>query len=97
MVRWGNWKYIYYPGHAPQLFNLKHDSDEMCDLVPSAPDQPAAEAALIEGERRLRKICNPEEVNAAAFADQKRKIDALGGEEACLNAYVFNHTPAPEA
>ena len=97
MVRWGNWKYIHYPGHAPQLFNLKHDEDEMCDLAPSAPDQPAAEAALAEGERRLRKICDPEAVNMAAFADQKRKIEALGGEEACLNAYIFNHTPAPKA
>lgn len=29
------------------------------------------------------------------FADQKRRIAELGGEDACLNAYVFNHTPTP--
>ena len=95
MVRWGDWKYIHYPGYAPQLFNLRHDPHEMVDLTPSAPDQPTAEAALAEGEKRLRLICDPDETNQRAFSDQEAKIEALGGEEACLNGYVFNHTPVP--
>ena len=52
--------------------------------------------ALAEGEARLRAICSPEEVNARAFSDQARKIAALGGEEACLANYNFNHTPVPD-
>ena len=52
-------------------------------------------SALVEGGMRLNTICDPEAVNALCFADQKRRIAELGGEEACLNAYVFNHTPTP--
>lgn len=56
-------------------------------------NDPKIRAALMEGERRSREICNPDDVNTRAFADQRRKIKELAGEEACLNAYVLNHTP----
>ena len=58
-------------------------------------DNPDVQAALAEGERRLRAICDPEAVNAQCFADQRARIAELGGEQACLEAYVFNHTPTP--
>ena len=93
MVRWQCWKYIHYVGHPPQLFDLEADPQEMRDL--SASPDPHAQNALAEGERRLRAICDPEAVNAACFADQRRRIAALGGEEACRTAYLFNHTPTP--
>jgi len=32
MIRTKTWKYIYYDGFTPQLFNLKEDPDEMHDL-----------------------------------------------------------------
>jgi len=96
MIRWQGWKYIYYVGARPQLFNLQDDPDELEDLASSAPDAPAVIKALAEGEARLRAICSPEEVNARAFSDQARKIAALGGEEACLANYNFNHTPVPD-
>jgi arylsulfatase A-like enzyme len=32
MIRTNTWKYIYYDGFAPQLFNLEEDPDEMNDL-----------------------------------------------------------------
>ena len=51
--------------------------------------------ALQEGERRLREICDPDAVNETCFANQKQRVEQLGGEEACLNAYSFNHTPTP--
>lgn len=91
MVRWGNWKYVHYVGQPPQLFDLGADPQEQVNRA----DDPQAHAALAEGERRLRAICDPDEVNARAFADQHRKIEELGGEEACRTAYVFNHTPTP--
>ena len=56
---------------------------------------PIIEAALKEGENRLRKICDPEKINSQCFADQKRRIKELGGREACMNSYKFNHTPTP--
>lgn len=97
MVRWDDWKYVHYPGHPDQLFDLEADPDELHDLALSTAESPMTSAALAEGQRRLRDICDPEAVNADAFADQKRKIAELGGEEACLNAYTFNFTPAPSA
>ena len=95
MIRWQNWKYIYYVGHPPQLFNLKTDPDELSDLAMMRPNDPSVTQILEEGECRLRKICDPEAVNEKCFADQTAKIRSLGGEEACLNAFRFNHTPTP--
>ncbi|SHJ56785.1 choline-sulfatase [Shimia gijangensis] len=95
MVRWADWKYVHYVGHDPQLFNLASDPDERVNLAVRGLRDPAVRAALVEGDKRLREICDPEAVNARAFADQKRKIAELGGEEACLTAYLFNHTPTP--
>ncbi|WP_343211850.1 sulfatase-like hydrolase/transferase (plasmid) [Aliisedimentitalea scapharcae] len=95
MVRWQNWKYVYYVDHDPQLFNLSVDPDELHNLAIEGVNDPAIRAALTEGQRRLRDICDPEAVNAKCFADQERRIAELGGEEACINAYVFNHTPTP--
>lgn len=95
MVRWQNWKYVHYVGHDPQLFDLASDPDELRNLALERVNDPVILAALAEGEARLRSICNPEIVNAQCFADQERRIAELGGETACANAYVFNHTPTP--
>jgi len=95
MVRWQQWKYVYYVGHPPQLFNMATDPNELCNLAVDGVNVSVVLDALREGERRLRAICDPEVVNDRCFADQKRRIEQLGGEEACLNAYVFNHTPTP--
>jgi choline-sulfatase len=91
MIRWQRWKYIHYCGQPPQLFDLEDDPNELRDLAQDADYAPI----LVEGERRLRQICDPDAVNATAFRDQKAKIEALGGEEACASAYCFNHTPTP--
>ena len=96
MLRWGRWKYVHYVDEAPQLFDLVRDPQELVDLAAFAADDPEIRAALLEGEHRLRLICDPEAVNDRAFADQRRRIAELGGEEACRNSYVFNHTPTPQ-
>lgn len=96
MVRWQRWKYVHYVGHDPQLFDLMEDPDEVFDLVTMRPNQPDTIAALTEGERRLREICDPDAVNAKCFADQKDRIAELGGEDACQTAFRFNHTPTPK-
>lgn len=94
MVRWDDWKYIYYAGLAPQLFNLAADPRELMDLAQIKND-PRVSAALAEGQRRLLEICDPEAVNRQAFADQAKRIEMLGGVEACKTSYLFNHTPTP--
>lgn len=95
MVRWGDWKYVYYVGHPPQLFNMTADPDEVTNLASEGTNDPAFLDVMVEGDRRLRDICDPEQVNAMCFEDQRRRIDELGGRDACINAYVFNHTPTP--
>ena len=95
MVRWERWKLVYYVGHPPQLFDLVEDPHELNNLAKPGVNSIKVQKAIMEGERRLREICDPEEVNARCFADQKRRIEELGGEEACRNAFVFNHTPTP--
>lgn len=89
----GDWKYVRYVGLPSQLFNLANDPDERRDLADA--NAPEVQAALSEGERRLREICDPDAVNALCFAEWCRRIEALGGETACLNAAQFNHTPTP--
>lgn len=96
MVRWAHWKFVYYVGHDAQLFNLALDPHELRNLAHDGVRDPDVLAAWKEGERRLRAICDPEEVNARCFADQSRRIEELGGVEACKRANVFNHTPTPD-
>jgi len=91
MLRFGRWKYVYYEGYRPQLFDLEADPGETRDLAPD----PAHAATLAEGERRLHAICDPAAVNARAFADQAARIASLGGAEAVLKTGTYPYTPAP--
>ncbi len=38
MLRDGRYKLCWYDGHAPQLFDLEDDPDELCDLAADRPD-----------------------------------------------------------
>ena len=95
MVRWQNWKYVYYVGHPPQLFDMVSDPNELCNLAEQENSDTTIAAILLEGEHRLRAICDPESVNERCFSNQAQRIKELGGRDACENAYVFNHTPTP--
>lgn len=55
----------------------------------------AAIAALAEGLRRLRAICDPAAVTARAFADQARRIADLGGPDVVRQMGSYPYTPAP--
>lgn len=89
MLRLGDWKYVHYAGHPPQLFNLAEDPEETVDLGLD----PAYEGPRRACEARLREILDPEAVNVRAFADQKRRIEALGGAAVLGAKRDFNHTP----
>ena len=91
MVRFRNFKYIHYEGYRPQLFDLDADPLEMRDLA----DEEGYEDIRAEGESRLRAICDPGEVTARAFADQRSRIAEAGGEEAVRNLGSYPYTPAP--
>jgi choline-sulfatase len=93
MIRDGRYKYIHYVGFEPQLFDLEADPGETRDLAAD----PAHAAALAACDAKLRAICDPEEVDRQAKADQQARIDAAGGTEAVLAGGVkVTYTRAPK-
>lgn len=93
MLRKGDWKLVYYVDFPAQLFNLKDDPDELRDR---AGDAECAEV-LKELEAELRKICDPEAVNAQAKREQQTLLDSYGGKEAVLGKDVMiSFSPVPE-
>ncbi|MBM3525729.1 MAG: sulfatase [Alphaproteobacteria bacterium] len=91
MLRRGNEKLIYH-AHAPmQAFDLADDPLELRDLT-ATPEGRMRAASL---ERELRKICDPEAVDAQAKADQRSKAEFWGGNAAILKEGLLVYTPPP--
>ena len=91
MVRFGRYKYVHYENYPPQLFDLDADPMETRDLARA----PGNEAAVAEGERRLRAICDPAKVSQQAFDDQARRVLEFGGVDAVQKRGSYPYTPAP--
>lgn len=91
MLREGRFKLVYFVGMAPQLFDLESDPDETRDIA-GAPELADVRARL---EARLREICDPEEVDRRAKADQAATIARHGGRDAILSRGDFGYSPAP--
>ena len=91
MIRQDRWKYVHYVGYPPQLFNLEEDPGEQNDLGQSAEFE-HVRASL---HKILLSICDPDDVDAAAKSDQKRKVALHGGQEAVVKKGSFGATPAP--
>ncbi|MHB1683103.1 MAG: sulfatase-like hydrolase/transferase [Bacilli bacterium] len=92
MIRVGKYKYVYYVGYQPQLFDVEKDPNELNDLTA----YPEYCAVLIECERELRNIVDPEQIDRLAKEDQTRKIDELGGREKILREGLkIPYSPVP--
>jgi choline-sulfatase len=91
MVRKGRWKFHYYVRYRPELFDLDTDPEELHDL---AADPAHAETVRMM-EAELRRICDPEAVDAQAKADQQAMIERLGGVEAAAKMGAGGATPVP--
>jgi choline-sulfatase len=74
-IRKGQWKYNYYPGHAPQLYDLSVDPQEDSDLAAI----PNYEGVLDECDTALRDICDPDAVEKWVHEKQGAIIEELGG------------------
>lgn len=70
-VRKGEWKYIYFVGYPPLLFNLKDDPGEFDNLA-GVDKYREVESELHD---LLRSVVDPEAVSAAAFAHQKARLE----------------------
>ena len=93
MLRDARYKYVYYVGGPPQLFDLAADPEERHDLA-AAPDREAA-ALLARFEAELRALLDPEAVDRRAKADQAALVAAHGGREAVLARGTFANSPTP--
>lgn len=93
MLRDQQYKYVYFTGLRPQLFNLATDPDELHDLA----EDPAYIGVLSSYERQLRSIIDPESIDERARSDQRRRIAAAGGKSAVIAAGVkIPYSPAPD-
>jgi choline-sulfatase len=91
MIRYGHYKYVYYVGLPPMLFDLEADPQERNDLAPDA----SYVQVLSECDARLRRVVDPEAADAQARADQRQFIDRHGGVEAILKRGTFRYSPPP--
>jgi hypothetical protein len=67
MIVKGDWKFNYYVGEKPQLFNIRNDPGEFTDLSMDPECAPIIEDMMKE---LFRKV-NPEKVNEIVKADQE--------------------------
>ncbi len=93
MLRKGPWKYHHYVRFEPELFNLDSDPGELHDLA----GDPAYSDVLADMKAALYAICNPEDVDRQAKADQAAMIERLGGVEVASTMGASGATPAPKA
>ena len=91
MLRDRRYKFIYYVGAPPQLFDLAEDPLEINDLAGSPEFLPLRG----EFEGRLRQILDPEQVDARAKADQMRAVETHGGSKAVIERGAFDNSPVP--
>jgi choline-sulfatase len=91
MLRNGRFKYNYYVGYPPELFDLAADPGEERNLAR------AGEHARIvaQFEKQLRAMLDPEATDARAKADQAALVARFGGPEKACNVGAPGATPAP--
>jgi choline-sulfatase len=91
MIRNGKWKFVYYVGQPPMLFDLAADPHETKDLG----RDPAHQTVIAECEAKLRTVVDPEAADKLARADQAAKIASVGGKEAIFKKGHFRYSPPP--
>ncbi|MEC8127831.1 MAG: sulfatase-like hydrolase/transferase [Pseudomonadota bacterium] len=92
MLRRGRYKLIHYVGFEDELFDLEADPEETENLA----GDPAHADLLADLHRELREICDPDEVNERAHAEQRQMVEALGGLEAVRDLGPKGATPPPQ-
>jgi len=92
MVRYKEYKLVYYVGSYPQLFNLQNDPSELNDLANNVDYSDILK--VMEG--KLREICDPEEVDNKAKTEQEEMLNEHGGLEVVLNQKLLKVSPVPK-
>lgn len=92
MLRKDRWKLITYIGFEDELFDLEADPEETQNVA-ADPDN-AEMLKMLKNE--LHTVCDPEQTNQLAFADQAALIERHGGREAALKLGAPGATPPPK-
>lgn len=88
----GHYKYHYYVGYEPELFDLREDPEETHSLHASARHR----EVLAQCEAELRRMLDPEAVDRQAKHDQNLFVEQHGGREAVLAMKRVGATPVPQ-
>ena len=91
MLRDGNMKLIYHVNSPSQMYDLNADPLETNDLV----NDPAYSDTLGRLERELKKIIDPEAVDACAKTAQLTHAERNGGVDSIRNLQNITMTPPP--
>jgi choline-sulfatase len=91
MIRKGPYKLVYYADYAPQLFDLASDPEELNDLA----GQVNAKPVLDELTAELYRICDPHGVDRQAKAEQRHRLDAVGGKAFAIARGDLGFSPPP--
>jgi len=93
MMRGERYKYLYYVGMPPELYDLVSDPGEGQDLAAL----PEYQSVLAACDRELRTLVDPEAVDTTAKAHQQAMIDRHGGLDAVVAAGppFVQGTPTP--
>lgn len=91
MVTNARWKYHYYVGYAPELFDLAADPLEVNNLA----DDPPHKNIRDRMHQRLLAICDPDEIDARAKADQDVLVAKFGGPDRAFHTGPSGATPVP--
>lgn len=91
MIRKENFKFIYYAGYEPELFDLDKDPEELTNLC----DNPNFKCIAEGWEETLRGIVDPDDADERAYADQCALIEKHGGRDKIIDRGAFQGSPVP--
>lgn len=89
MLANGRYKYHYYVGFEPELFDLEKDPSESRNLA----SDPNFAALVTAFEAKLRAMVDPEQIDARAKRDQHDLVERFGGRDNALRIGTVGATP----
>ena len=92
MLTQGKYKFHYYVGFQPELFDLEVDPEETHDLA----ELPQHQSTVKYFETLLRQLLDPEAVDRQAKKDQATLVNRFGGREAALKLGYPGETPTDQ-